>query len=612
MALSQDRRVAKLTTDLGPNVLVLERFDCREGLGELFEFHVDALSEAERGQPPIDFDDLIGNNCCVSIKNYDESVRHFNGVLTEAQWRGTQNIYYAYSLVLRPWLWMLSRVSDCHIFSDKNIPDIIEEIFKKPCYPSAFGRNLSGSYPELEYCVQYRETDLQFVCRLMEEAGIYYFFEHSEPGHKLILADSPSAHERKQGGSKLVYRQLTGTDRRKEEILHTWFAGRRFASGKFALKDYNYMKSNDPLLSERKGHSKYSHADLERYDYPGRFEEKDVGDDYAGFRLEAEQAMDRRCRAVGDAVSCCPGTWMELVEHPENSQNKEYLIVRAEHSFSSNVYRSGSGSGAEEIYSGHYEFLPKKIPFRMPQLTPKPVIHGPQTAKVASKSKDPKDTTEIEVDEHGRILVQFHWDREEKYEDKKKKNSRWVRIAQVWSGNKWGGIFIPRVGMEVVIEFIDGDPDRPLVTGTVYNDKHEVPFDLPAKKTIAGVKSESSEGGGGYNEFVFDDKTGWELICLHGEKDMLATIKNDVTKNVGNNQTETIGKVWKVEAGEKIEFIVGGVGGSKIVMLPQSITIESSTITIKAMTLLDASSSLTTNVTAGGILTLQGALIKIN
>ncbi len=593
----QDSRVAKFTTPLGTDVLVLERFDGREGLSELFEIHVDALSDAQNDQPTINFDDLIGSNCCVSIKNYDGSERHFNGVLTETQWRGTQyeNTFHAYSLVLRPWLWMLSRVSDCHIFAEKTIPQIIKEIFDKPCYPANFEERLSGSYPDLEYCVQYRETDLQFVCRLMEEAGIYYFFEHSESGHKLILADSPSAHEPKQGGGKLVYRPLTGTDRRKEEILHTWFAGRRFASGKFALNDYDYIKPSADLLSEREGGGAYKNANLERYDYPGRFEEKSVGMDYAGFRLEAEQAMDRRCRAVGDAVSCCPGTSMTLAEHPEESQNKEYLIVHAEHAFSSNFYRSGSGSGSEEIYSGHYEFLPKTIPFRMPQATPKPVIHGPQTAKVAGNG-------EIDVDEHGRIIVHFYWDREQK-------DSRRVRIAQIWSGNSWGGIVIPRVGMEVVVEYVDGDPDRPLVTGTVYNGENTVPYSLPAEKTIAGVKSNSSEGGGGYNEFVFDDKSGSELIRLHGQKDMEAKIENNVTKDVGNDQTESIGNVWKVEAISKIEFVVGG---SKIVMDPTSITMESITITIKAKALLDASSSVNTNVTASAVLTLKGGLVLIN
>ena len=272
MALSQERRVAKLRIpSLGRDVLVLalEHFDCREGLGELFEFHVDALSDAEDDRPPIDFDDFIGNNCCVSIKRHDESERHFNGVLTETQWRGTRDVgektFHTYSLVLRPWLWMLSRVSDCRIFSDKSIPDIIMEIFIKHPFAALGEWSLPGSYPVLEYCVQYRETDLQFVCRLMEEAGIYYFFEHSKSEHKLILIDSSAAHKPKQGGKELTYVPL-GTGQRDEEFLHTWIAGRRFASGKFALKDYNYKKPTDPLLFEQETDGRYKNAKLERYD----------------------------------------------------------------------------------------------------------------------------------------------------------------------------------------------------------------------------------------------------------------------------------------------------------------------------------------------------------
>ena len=605
LKLSQDTRVAKFTTPLGQNVLALERFQGHEAVGELFEFHIDAVSEAKDGKPEVTFDKALGNLCCVSIKNHDGSMRHFNGMLTEARWRGVQGSLFAYSLVLQPWLWMLSRVSDCHIFAKLTIPAIIKQVLGKSCYPFAdFEERYSSSYQPLEYCVQYRETDLQFVCRLMEEAGIFYFFEHSEGGHKLILGDSASAHHPKNGGSKLIFRQLAGQDRRKEEALHTWQAGRQFATGKYVLKDYDYLKPSNPLKSENEGGGAYRSANLERYDYPGRYEETSVGDNYARFRLEAEQATDKRCRAEGDSVSSCPGMLMKLAEHYEESQNVEHLIVSAEHSFSTNYYRSGSGASGGEDYSGIYEFLPKSVPFRLRQITPKPVIPGPQTAVVTGKG-------EIDVDKHGRIMVLFHWDRE-----KNKKYARWVRIAQVWAGKAWGGIYIPRVGMEVVVQFIDGDPDRPLVTGTVYNAENTVPYALPANKTIAGVKSNSSEGGGGYNEFIFEDKAKSEKIVMHAQKDLEATIEHDekwtthhdVIVQIDNNRTEKIGNTWKVEATSKIEFIVGT---SKIVMDPTSITIESLLIKIKAQTMLEAT-SLTTTVKGDAILTLKGGLVLIN
>jgi type VI secretion system secreted protein VgrG len=597
---TQEFRNASLATPLGKDELVISRFDGQEGLSELFEFRIEALRSFDKGN--VNFDAAIGQNCCISIENYDGSKRNFNGVLVETQWLGTQdNVYLGYRLVLRPWLWLLSRVADCRIFDEKNIPDIIKAIFGKHGF-AKFADRLSGNYPVLEYCVQYRETDLNFVCRLMEEAGIYYFFEHSEGEHTLVLADAKSSHKPKQGGAKLIYRPLTDTDRHKQEHLHMWFACRRLSSGKVVLNDYDYMKPNASLLSEKEGGGSYQNSKLEIFDHPGRFEDKGLGQAYAKIRLEAEQAADRRCQAAGDALSVCPGGLVQLAEHPDGGQNGEYVITRASHSFISNRYVTSSRQEQGATYSGQYEFLPSSIQFRCPQLTPKPRIYGSQTAKVAGKG-------EIDVDEHGRIIVHFFWDRE-------KKNSRRVRIAQVWSGKAWGGIVIPRVGMEAVVEFIDGDPDRPLVTGTVYNGENKVPYTLQADKTIAGVKSNSSEGGGGYNEFVFDDKKGSELIRMHGQKDLEAKIENDerwdtkrdVSVKIGNNRTENIGSTWTVEAGSKIEF---KVGSTKIVMDQMSITMESNFITIKAQTMLDAK-ALMTNVTGNAMLTLKGGVIFIN
>jgi type VI secretion system secreted protein VgrG len=601
--LTQKSRIASLKTPLGADTLVLSRFEAGEGLSELFEYRIEALSLREN----INFDAAIGSNCCVSIKGSDGAPRHFNGVLVETQWLGTQlsapDIYYSYRLVLRPWFWMLSRVADSRIFAHQNIPDIIKAIFGKHGF-AKFEDRLSGSYPELEYCVQYRETDLNFVCRLMEEAGIYYFFDHSESEHQLVLADAHSSHKPKPGGAKLIYKPLGESSRRNEEVLHAWFAGRRFNTGKVALNDYDYMKPSASLLSEKEGGGSYQNAKLEVYDYPGRFEDKGLGQTYAGFRLEAAQAADHRCQAAGNVVSCCPGGLIELAEHPDGGQNKEYTILRASHSFVSDAYRTASSSAQEERYSGHYEFLPSTIPYRNPQVTPKPVVHGPQTAKVAGDG-------EIDVDEEGRIIVFFHWDRE-----KEKKNARRVRIAQIWSGKEWGGIVIPRVGQEVVVEFIEGDPDRPLVTGTVYNAENTVPYSLPDQKTIAGVKSNSSEGGNGYNEFIFDDKTGSELIRMHGQKDLEVKIENDerrdighdVSVKIGNDRTEKIGNTWTVTAQTKIEF---KVGSSTIVMDPGSITLKSPRITIQADAQLDAKAPLT-QVTGTAMLVLKGGLITIN
>jgi type VI secretion system secreted protein VgrG len=585
--LRQNTRLAAFTTPLSDE-LALSRFEASEGLSELFDYRVEAVSESAG----INFDDAIGANCCVSIKTYDGSERHFNGTLVETECIETRDTYSAYRLVLRPWLWMLSCVSDCKIFSDKDIPTIIEEIFGKHVFAN-YEFRLQSSYPTLEYCVQYRETDLNFVCRLMEEAGIYYFFEHSDTEHRMVLADSPSAHKPKQGGSSIPFRLHERSPRRDQEIVYYWFPNRRFNSGKVALNDYDYLKPSASLLSEKEGGGSYRNAQLELYDYPGRFTEKSVGQDYSKVRLESGQATDHRCHAIGDSVSCCPGTTMSLENHPDEAQNREYVIVRAMHSFVSDYYRSAPGS-LDELYEGRYEVLPSDTPYRAPQVTPKPRIHGLQTAKVAGDG-------EIDVDKYGRIIVHFHWDRE-------KKDSRRVRIAQIWSDQNWGGIVIPRVGQEVVVQYAEGDPDQPLVIGTVYNAEKMPPYDLPEEKTIAGVKSNSSEGGGGFNEFVFDDKTGSELIRMHGQKDFEAKIEHDERWTIGHDRSEWIGNVMTVEAVAKIEL---KVATSKIIMEPQGITIQAPMITIKADSLLDQSAVLT-QVKGTGFLVLQGGLVKIN
>jgi type VI secretion system secreted protein VgrG len=467
---------------------------------------------------------------------------------------------------------------------------------------SSFENRTTGSFPNLEYCVQYNESDFDFVSRLLEEYGIYYFFEHSENDHKLILADSKSASKPKVAGPELHYYPLEQKHFQEKETLNELTAVRRFATGKFSLNDFNYMTPHASLLSERQGTAKYKNGKLELYTYPGRFEDKPGGNAAVKVRLEAEQAFDHRFDGAGDSVSCCPGALMKLMKHPQVSDGKEFLILRASHFYRSNAYVSTAAETIEQ-YSGRYEFLPSDMPYRPPQKTPKPRIFGPQTAFVDGEG-------EIDVDEHGRILVVFHWSG-----DRKKTLSRRVRISHGWSGTNWGDIKIPRVGMEVVVEFLNGDPDHPLVTGTVYNKDAEPPYKLPDQNTISGVKSKTV-GGNGYNEFIFDDKKDDELIRLHAQRDLDSTIEhderrkvgNDVKVEIGNNRTETIGQQWKVEAGTKIEFICGQ---SKIVMTPGSITLQSINIQVTAQAMLSEKAPLT-QIQGSANLILQGGLVLIN
>ncbi len=515
-ALKQDTRFAELRTPLGKDVLVLVRFDATEGLSELFEYRIEALAAKE-----VDLDGILGRPCSVTIKLYGKE-RHFNGIAVEGQWTGVRQEHHVYRLVLRPWLWLCSRTSDCRFFQDKTAPEIIQEVWRDRGF-NDFRLALHESYPKLDkdFCVQYRETDLAFVSRLMEQHGIYYFFEHTADKHTLVLADSMSSHQAVPGLGQIDFIPLGNSERRDRQHIYHLVSERRFRTGKVELNDYYEMTPNADLKADKKGTARYNKSDMEFYDYPGKYKKKSDGEKYAKVVLEAEQALDDRRHTSGNAVNLFPGGTTKLKDHHRSSENKDYLVVRCSHLYVAEHYRSGSGT-AEEDYSGNFEFLPKENKvFRAPIVTPKPLIHGIQTAKVVGKAGE-----EIDVDEHGRIMVEFYWDR-------KKKQSCRIRVAEVWASKKWGGQFIPRVGMEVVVEFLEGDPDRPLVTGAVYNGDNKHPYDLPANKTQSGLKSDSSKGGGGYNQVMFEDKKFGEEINLHAQKDYKLTILDTEVREIG-------------------------------------------------------------------------------
>jgi type VI secretion system secreted protein VgrG len=357
----------------------------------------------------------------------------------------------------------------------------------------------------------------------MEQYGIFYYFQHSQAKHVLVMADAKSSLKPVPDLPTVPFIALAGSDRANRQHIYDWSANRRFRTGKIELNDYDYLKPSAKLLADAQGTSKYTKANMEVYDYPGKYKEQDDGDRFAKVQLEAEQAQDQRRLAAGDAISLLPGGLVTLEKHLKPSENVQYLVVRARHSIVVEAYRSGTGGRADRIYQGSYEFLPSDRPFRSPIITPKPFMHGPQTAKVVGKSGE-----EIDVDEYGRILVQFYWDR-------KKMQSCRVRIAQVWSGKAWGGIFIPRIDQEVVVEFLEGDPDRPLVTGTVYNNDNKVPYTLPDDKTKGGWKTDSSKGHSGYNELVFEDKKDSEQIGVHAQKDLDIVVLNAETREIGES-----------------------------------------------------------------------------
>ncbi len=630
--MTQDSRAAKLITPLGKDKIVLTRFDGSEGLSELFEYRIEGLSSDEN----INFDDAIGKNCTLVMNTIGGGERCFDGILVEAQWLGVSLDAYAYRLVLRPWLWMLSQQTDSFIFSEMNAPDIIAQIFGKHGF-AKFTNKLSRSYPTMEYTVQYRESDMAFVCRLMEQHGISYYFEHAEDEHTLVLCDATSSYATIPDGSR-PYIPVSGHHRRKTEHFFHWMPERRFTSGKVTYQDYDFKSPSKDLKAEKTGDSQYENNKLEIYDYPGKYVEKSDGNDYADVRLKQSMAQDERYIGSGDCISCFPGCLMTLEDHPNDAQNKEYLAVRCIHTYLSDAYRTGAVVDSDVSYQGNYEFLRSDKQFSPPIVTEKPFVHGPQTGKVVGEG-------EIDVDEHGRILVLFHWVRNGA-------KSRRCRLSQVWAGKQWGGIYIPRIGMEVIVEFLEGDPDQPIVIGTVYNGDNKPPYDLPAEKNLAGIKSNSTLGGGGYNEYVFDDTKGEELVRQQAEKNMDTLVKNDETRTVqhdrttviDNDETTTIhrdekhtvdrhqnfsigkkksgsrtgdikvndtlnvGKKIYIEAGTEIKLVVGQ---SKITMTKTKIKIESVNVEIKAGGEFK-SSAIMSKHSASGIMDIKGTLVKIN
>jgi type VI secretion system secreted protein VgrG len=600
--LTQDRRLAQLQTPLGKDVLVLASFVAAEALSDLFEFNVEALSKEEN----INFDNAIGRACTIKQTTYGDKVRYYNGILTATRQAGKSQDLFHYHLVLRPWLWLLGRKADCRIFLDKDVKEIISDVFRKAGFTD-FEFRTTGEFQKIPYCVQYRETDLAFCSRMMEHYGIYYFFEHAEGRHTLVMADSRTSHKSIPDLPKVPFIQLHPL--RVEQHVHSLVSDRRLRTGKVHFNDYDYLQPRKNLKAPKESGEKYAHSKLELYDYHHKYDEKDKGERHAQFRLEAEQALDYRRRIHGDAASIYPGGLVTVERHPTASENQEYLIVAARHMYSSQQYRSGGG-GNGDVYSGSYDVLPSTRPYRSLPKTPKPRIYGIQTARVVGKTGE--EDEEISTDEHGRIWVQFHWDREPQ-------KSCPVRVAQAWAGKQWGAIFLPRVGMEVVVDFLEGDPDRPLVTGCVYNGDNKPPYDLPANKTMTGWKSDTSRHNGGYNEFVFDDKRDSEKIRMHAERDHEVTVKHAETWTIGEvftppqgspsrrttiqngddqlsiqmgNQTIEVAKAISTTADVSITLTVGQ---STVKITPGSISLVSPVI----------------NLTAEGAINITGASVNV-
>lgn len=526
-------RPITVDTSLGANVLLFRRMSATEELGRLFEYELELLSE----NSAIDLTSIVGKPMTVNVEVKDGSTAYFNGIVTRfTQAPSTTPRYALYRATLRPSLWLLTRKAGCRIFQNKTAPQVIEEVLGPYSFPTDT-KKLSRTYPTREYCVQYRETDFAFISRLMEEEGIYYFFQHAAGKHTLVLVDAPTVHAKAKGYEELPYKpQLEGRSDDVDSVA-SWQVSEQLEPGVYSLSDFDFTKPKASLLVKKQSSHPLAKSTYAIFDYPGRYTVAADGEALANIRLEELYALQEVAEARGTVRGVRAGDLFSLSGHPRSDQNRSYLVVSIALEAQVDDYESAGGAFSTSrgaVIRSSLRVIDSRRQYRSPRTTPQPVVRGPQTAMVVGASGK-----EIDTDEYGRVKLHFHWDPRT---DEDEKSSCWVRVSQQWAGAAWGAIEIPRIGQEVVVSFLEGDPDRPLVTGRVYNGVNHPPYALPANMTQSGVKTRSTPNGNdtNFNELRFEDKKGSELVFLQAEKDRTINVKNDETHAVGHDRKKTV------------------------------------------------------------------------
>ncbi len=521
-------RTMEISTPLGADLL-FHGMTAREEMSRLFEYQVDLLGNPEKD---VVINDILGKNVTIKLELPDEAPRFFNGYVTRFSQRGMYGRYKRYLATVRPWLWFLTRTADCRIFQDMKAPDIIKKVLDE--HPNADVKlELTGTYRTWTYCVQYRETDFNFVSRLMEHEGIGYYFRHSDGHDTLVLTDSASKHSPVANYEKLSYISAESQIAPEREHISSWSFTCEVQPGVYVHDDYDLERPAVELQTKKTHPFSNTQGSSEVYDYPGTYIQKPDGEQYASVRIEELATQFVAAHGASNARGLTVGALMTLEDHPRDDQNVEHLIVGATYDLTFGDYEALPEGGGTS-YQCSFAAIPSSQQFRPKRLTPKPFVQGPQTAVVVGPAGE-----EIYTDKYGRIKVQFHWDRLGK---KDEHSSCWMRVSYPWAGKAWGGIAIPRLGQEVIVDFLEGDPDQPIVTGRVYNAEQMPPYDLPANKTQSGVKSRSSKGGGAanFNEIRFEDLKGSEMLTVHAEKDQSISVEHDESHTVGHDRTKTI------------------------------------------------------------------------
>jgi type VI secretion system secreted protein VgrG len=497
--LSQGNVMTRSITAITPlgDELLFSAMSGREEVSRLFEFQVELLSESHTVSPTA----LLGKSISLEIMAHKGGMRYLDGHCMRFAYLGNHGRFYKYQATLRPTLWYATRGSDMKVFQKKSVPTIIKEVLGK--YPITLKLNLVETYRDWDYCVQYRESDFNFVTRLMENEGIHFHFEHSSGSHTVVLSDAVDTHKPFPGYASVPYYppDATYSDNEKDHF-NSWLVTQAVDPGVFVTTEYDFKKPKADLHLEQATPKGHANATYEIYDFPGGYTELGDGEHYAKVRMQALQHQQETVVGSGHMRGAAPGYLLSLTNQKRSDQNREYFITACDYAMRDNQYEA-DGSGSYD-FQVQMAAIPSSDPYQPKRLTPKPHTSGPESAKVVGPKGE-----EIYTDKYGRVKVQFHWDRIGKNDEN---SSCWVRVSNNWAGSGFGAMYIPRIGQEVLIDFINGDPDRPIVTSRLYNEDNMPAWELPKHKTQSGIQTRWSQGGGGKHMLRFEDKKGIEHI----------------------------------------------------------------------------------------------------
>ncbi|NCH72602.1 type VI secretion system Vgr family protein [Cronobacter dublinensis] len=523
-------RIIVAHTPLPPETLLFKSLSGTEQLSALYEFDVEFLSPFN----DLDIKGLLGKPVTIEIRNSSLTPRLLNGDIIRLSQEGQDENgerYYRYRATLCPALWYLTQNRDFRIWQEKTVPEIIRALLNE--YQIPFELQLCGEYRNWGYCVQYNESDFDFISRLMEHEGIYYYFRHESESQTLVITDSPFKHRPLQGYDIINWNIPANKTPANAEGIHSWRISGAITPSLYSHDDYDFRKPRARLFEARENPRSFAARKAEIYDWPGRYTDHQHGQNYVKVRQQELESKHEQMSGSATSLGIAPGFTFRFAGAPRREDEGEYLTVRATYLLTENPYTSSAETPA--IHQIDFDVVSADLNWRPQRNTPWPRTYGPQTAEVVGPQGEP-----IWTDKYGRVKVKFRWDR---YSETDDSCSCWVRVSSTWAGWKYGGMQIPRVGEEVVVDFINGDPDRPIITGRVYNEESMPPWDLPADATRMGFMSRSKSGSQDNANYLFmEDRLGQESFDMHAERDMNVSVENDLNVHVEGNRNLTVDK----------------------------------------------------------------------